>query len=321
MTDITLFIPAYNAAAWIRDTLNSVFSQTWSDFEVLVVDDCSTDNTAEIVESFQHPRLTLVRNAQNLGVARTRNVALNRTTTKWLACLDADDLASPDRMMVQMQYLTAHPDVAVLGALGEYFEGREGLATYPVGAQAVAERMPFDNPMMQNTVVLNVPWLKKRGLQYDPSMHYAEDYDFWARIHEAGGEIVNLPDVLVRYRFHEQSTSRSKREEQELTATRIRRRLFEHMGCHLTDEQWAMLATYQFHGSILPSRKERRELRAIWRALAPLNRSQYEQARFICSALPRPEGLGDKLKLALSMLRLSPVNGTRFVVQFLSGKG
>lgn len=321
MSDITLFIPAYNAAAWIRDTLDSVFSQTWSDFDVLVIDDCSTDNTAEIVESFQHPRLTLVRNDRNLGVARTRNVALNRTTTRWLACLDADDIASPYRLMIQMQYLTDHPDVAVLGALGEYFEGRQGVAAYPVGEDAVTERMPFDNPMMQNTVVLNVPWLRERGLQYDANMHYAEDYDFWARIHEAGGKIVNLPDVLVRYRFHEQSASRSKREEQEFTATRIRRRLFAHMGCQLTDEQWAMLATYQFKGSLLPSRKECRQLREIWRALAPLNSSQYEQARFICSALPRPEGLGDKLKLALSMVRLSPVHGTSFVAQFLCGKG
>jgi GT2 family glycosyltransferase len=321
MSDLTLFIPAYNAAAWIRDTLESVFSQTWSDFDVLVIDDGSTDETAELVASFRHPRLNLVRNLENLGVARTRNVALSRTTTKWLACLDADDLACPDRLMVQMRYLADHPDVAVLGALGEYFDGREGLAVYPVGEQAVAERMPFDNPMMQNTVILNVPWLRERGLQYDPGMHYAEDYDFWAQIYEAGGQIVNLPNVLVRYRFHAQSASRSKREEQELTATRIRRRLFAHLGCQLTDEQWAMLATYQFTGSLHPSRNALRQFRTIWQALAPLNRSQYEQARFICSALPRPEGLADKLKLALCMVRLSPVHGTSFVVKFLCGKG
>ena len=322
MPNLTVFIPVYNASPWIQESIESVLAQTYRDFELLVIDDGSTDDTADKVRAIQDSRIRLELNGTNRGIAATRNRALELTSSTWLACLDADDLAVPRRLEIQMAYLTKHPNTVVLGGLGDYFGDMVGRANYPVGADAVRNRLPFDNPFMQNTVVLNATWLKERGIRYNAEAQYCEDFDLWAQVAESGGLMLNLPEVLVQYRIHAASTSRSKRQLQEQMANRIRRRLLSSLSVDLADAELDFLDTYQFEGPYLSTKATRRVVRTLAKKLrAPGKVEPFEIGRFICSAFPRPRHLGHKALLVLSLLSCLPYEGSIFVTNYLAGKG
>lgn len=321
MAELTVFIPAYNAGLWIEETIKSVLSQTYRDFELLIIDDGSTDDTVARVLALKDARIRLERNDGNKGIAATRNRALDLASGKWLACLDADDIAVPHRLALQMEYLKQFPDTVVLGGMGEYFGEMSGPAKYPVGPKAVRERLPFDNPFMQNTVVLNVEWLRAKNIRYEEEYAYCEDFAFWSRVADAGGLLTNLPDVLVHYRVHAGSTSRSKREQQEHMANRIRERSLRALGCSLTEVELAFLDRYQFDGSVPLTSHARQLMKSLAKKLGDTgNFSAYEIGRFLCSALPRPTSRFEKVKLAIALVTCLPYEGTLFTYQFLAGR-
>jgi glycosyltransferase involved in cell wall biosynthesis len=321
MERITVFIPAYNAEKWLGHAIESVLAQTYQNFHLLVIDDGSSDGTAALARSYADTRVTVISNPQNLGIAETRNKALRICTTRWLACLDADDIALPERLERQVEYLLHNPDTVVLGGQGEYFGDASGPARYPVGHRAVSRRILFDNPFMQNTVVLDVEWLKEHKIQYNPSALYCEDYDFWAQIYLAGGAMLNLADCLVKYRVHSESASRSRRQQQEASANIVRRRLLQNASYLLDETQWRFLDRYQFEGKIWADRQTRRLLRSLANDLNGAAADPYELVRFLCSALPRPVSLLDKVLLALTIVRTFGKPGIDFVAGYLTGKG
>jgi glycosyltransferase involved in cell wall biosynthesis len=298
-----------------------VLVQTYQDFHLLVIDDGSSDGTAALARGYADTRITVISNPKNIGIAKTRNKALHMCETRWLACLDADDIAVPDRLERQIQYLVKNPGTVVLGGQGEYFGDASGPARYPVGHEAVSRRILFDNPFMQNTVVLDVDWLKEHKIQYNPSALYCEDYDFWAQIYLAGGTMTNLADCLVKYRVHSESASRSRRQQQEASANIVRRRLLQNASYLLDETQWRFLDRYQFEGKIWADRQTRRLLRSLASDLNGATGDPYELVRFLCSALPRPTSLFDKALLALTIVRTFGKPGVDFVADYLTGRG
>jgi glycosyltransferase involved in cell wall biosynthesis len=321
MERITVFIPAYNAEKWLGPAIESVLAQTYQDFHLLVIDDGSNDGTAALARRYADTRITVISNPQNLGIAETRNKALRICTTRWMACLDADDIALPERLERQVQYLSHNPDTVVLGGQGEYFGDARGPARYPVGVDALRRRILFDNPFLQNTVVLNVNWLREHQIQYDASIPFCEDYDFWARIHLAGGIMLNTADCLVKYRVHGASTSRSRREQQEAQANLVRQRLFHAAGITLSPADWTFLDRYQFEGQVCIDRLIAETLRRLDARLRAISADSYERVRFLCSALPRPKNQMEKAGLALSIIRALGPSGVGFVLKFLGGRG
>jgi glycosyltransferase involved in cell wall biosynthesis len=320
MQKITVFIPAYNAEKWLGPAIESILTQTYGHFTLLVIDDGSTDGTLALARSYQDPRIIVEANPVNLGIAETRNKALRLCATQWLACLDADDIAVSDRLRQQAQYLETHPETVVLGGQGEYFGDARGPARYPVGIDGVRRRILFDNPFMQNTVVLNVDWLKKKAIAYDPKAHFCEDYDFWAKIHLAGGVMANLDSCLVKYRVHAASVSRSRRQQQEAQANLVRQRLFHAEKFSLPASDWHFLDRYQFDGSPWIDRFVIATLRRLNSRLRAISPDPYERARFLCSALPRPENVVDGACLAVSLVRALGPSGAAFIVRFLGGR-
>lgn len=206
---VSVLMPAYNCEAYVLEAVSSMLSQSFTDFELLVVDDGSTDSTRKLLESVHDPRLRLVSNERNIGLIGTLNRGLELATGRYVARMDADDISAPERLEKQVQFLEAHPDVQVLGTMAKLIDeqGRVfgSLSGYPKDPDGVRQYLLRECCLVHPTVMFIKDAVRSAG-GYDPGARYAEDYDLWLRLSDRH-TIANLPDKLVSYRMHRNQVS------------------------------------------------------------------------------------------------------------------
>jgi len=187
----------FDGAAWIGAAVESALGQTLSDLEVIVVDDGSTDATGDVLASIRDPRLRIERRAR-AGLTRSLNRALELARAPLLARLDADDLALPERLARQRQFLEAHPEVGLLGTGAREVDpaGREvRIVQPPVDDGAIRRELIRANPFVHSSVIMRRAVLDRVG-PYDPSFPVAQDYELWMRLARVT-RLANLPELLV----------------------------------------------------------------------------------------------------------------------------
>ncbi len=205
---ITVLMPVYNGERYLREAIDSVLNQTFTDFELLIVNDSSTDGSLEIAKTYDDPRIRLIENEYNLGVVATRNKGLASSRGEYIAMLDCDDVAFPSRLAEQAAFLDTHPEFSMIGSWVEIIN-ESGRSTGDVWKlNAPAEKVPsillFHNYFAQSSV-----FIRKRSLPevcYRPGFPGTEDYDLWVRM-AAVSKVWNIPRVLVKYRVHSASLS------------------------------------------------------------------------------------------------------------------
>lgn len=206
MPKLSVLLPVYNGAAHVGDAVASVLDQTFADFELLILDDASPDDSAAIAESFGDARVRVVRNEENVGQVATLNRGLRAASGEYIARLDQDDVCLPARFERQVAVLDADPSVAVVGTWIDVVDddGRvvDALRTTIDGlADAVfltlVNRLPIAHP---SVMVRTRPVLDAGG--YDEAVRYCEDMDLWRRLLLAGRGIRVVPEPLLRYRVH-----------------------------------------------------------------------------------------------------------------------
>ena len=198
---VSVLLATHNDARYLPLAVESVLRQTLSDLELVVVDDASTDDTAELLSGIADSRLVVVRNDDQLGLAASLNRALDRAQGRFLARLDADDVALQERLERQVGRMR---DLAVLGTavLDLHEGGRPGtLHRNPFGPRAVRWLSLFSSPFFHPTVLIAREALEADGLRYDPSYLESEDYELWTRV-LAVADGANLADPLVLKRVH-----------------------------------------------------------------------------------------------------------------------
>lgn len=228
---VTVIMPAYNAGAFIGESIASVLAQQAVSFELLVVDDCSTDDTAARVAAFDDARIRLVRMAANGGVSAATNRGMQLARGRYYARLDADDLMLPGRLARQAAFMEAHPQTGCCGGAVEVFgEGLEPYrVTYPQSESAIRCAMLFGNPYAHSSLMVRMDAVREAGVIYDETLRQAEDYDFIERLSHGTG-LANLPEVLVRYRRHAgqvtEKQGRAMRDKRGMVRSRYVRRVF-----------------------------------------------------------------------------------------------
>ncbi|MBD1420248.1 glycosyltransferase [Sphingobacterium chuzhouense] len=204
---------AYNAAPFISQAIESVLNQTFEDFELLIVNDGSTDNTREIVHSFTDPRIRLIENDGNKGLSFTRNVALTEAKGEFMAILDSDDIAHPDRLEIQIQHFLNRPKLAVLGGYAYIIDHtgcRTGQEMAPIcETNTLHAGLLFYNSFVHSTVMLRMSAFTEVG-GYPPYIA-AEDYGLFSRI-ALKHEVSNIPQYLIEYRIHGNNISLQKKD-------------------------------------------------------------------------------------------------------------
>lgn len=206
---ITVILPVYNGERFLNETIDSILNQTFQDFEVIIIDDCSQDQSYNIIQSYaqQDERIVIIKNEKNLGIAPSRNKALSIAKGCYIALINQDDINFPERFSKQIDYLTHHPDIYVLGTsyIGIDENGSElGIRTYPDSPGLMQWALFFGAFLSNPTLMMRSEIFKKYNYRYHQSL--SGDYELWVRLIEFF-KITNLKEPLLYFRFHPQSYS------------------------------------------------------------------------------------------------------------------
>ena len=204
----------YNGQDFVSEAVESVLQQSFTDFELLIIDDGSTDSTPDILHSFDAPQIRIVTNSRNLGLTRSLNKGLSRARGEFIARLDADDMAARDRLEKQVSFLNAQPDYAAVGCwcLCRSEGNPDELRRWPVDDTSTRWLLLFRTAIPHPGLTARASAVKAVG-GYDESLPYAQDYDLQCRLARIG-RLQNLPQALIIYRRHGAQISSTSGKEQ-----------------------------------------------------------------------------------------------------------
>ena len=241
---ITVLMPVFNGAKHLREAIDSILAQTERDFEFLIIDDGSTDNTAEILSSYSDPRIRRLQNNVNLGLVASLNIGISQARGTYLARMDADDISLPDRFKHQLTFLEQEQaDIVgchfeIMDAAGNFVQTVEVPLTADSFTACLANTVPFAH----GSVMLRLAFLQRHLLSYDPNP-CAEDYDLWVRMYAYGAKMINVPLLLFRYRDYGSSLSKTKRAENALSSKALRRQFVLHNAASCSSALMRLLQT------------------------------------------------------------------------------
>lgn len=222
---LTVFMPTYNGERHVREAVESVLDNGFDDFELVVLDDGSTDATVAVLESIRHPALRLARNPRNLGVVETRRRGVELARGRYLALLDQDDLAVAGRFAAQVARLENAGGPDIVGGAVENFGDLSGVKQYYRSDAEIRAALLFNASISNPAACLRLAPLRGGIIAYDPAAGPAADYALWVDAMLAGLRLENLSQVVTRYRRHAASMTRTGLERMLETAAGVRRRV------------------------------------------------------------------------------------------------
>lgn len=223
-------MPMYNGERYVGAAIDSILAQSYTDFELVIINDGSTDGSAQVVGSYRDPRIVYVENPANTGLANVRNMGLDIVRGEYIAWLDCDDISLPQRLERQVDLLDANPRVGLCGTWVKTLDGAtEDVWRYPVNPDFLRSRMLFDDPLTTSSIMMRAACVRKLGLRFDVNHPPAEDYELWERISRDWG-LANLPEVLTLYRTHSMQTSVVKAQKLRESAWGIQNRMLVQLG-------------------------------------------------------------------------------------------
>ena len=213
---VSVIMPAYNAERTLAEAIESILAQEFRDFELIIVDDGSSDGTATILKRYARTdaRIVILTNALNQGISRSRNRALGVARGEYVACLDSDDVAVPSRLGQQLEFMNKNPDCVLLGSDLTIIDERSaivGQRVYPHSDEELRKAMPRLNPFAQPASMFRAELARKIG-GFREDLPLCEDYDFFFRLAEHG-KVSNLAQPLTRYRVSSTQTKTTRLQE------------------------------------------------------------------------------------------------------------
>jgi glycosyltransferase involved in cell wall biosynthesis len=244
--EVTVLMPVYNAERYVADAVESILAQTHRDFELLVIDDGSTDASAEVVRRFRDGRVRLERNDANRGLTATLNHGLRLARAELIARQDADDISLPDRLERQVRLLRSNEDVALAGARGWVMDdhGHRGAPLdRALEHDTIRWELLFDNGFIHTSVLFRKSAVLDLG-GFDESFAYCQDYELWSRLARSH-RVANLADRLVGSRFHPGAMTATMLERNAEENRRIVPRNLEGLGVGFSREDVELIVRFR----------------------------------------------------------------------------
>jgi glycosyltransferase involved in cell wall biosynthesis len=220
LSEISVLMPVFNTERYLKMAIDSILSQTYKDFEFVIINDGSTDSSEEIILSYNDSRIKYYKNAENIGIVATRNKGIDLCSGRFIAILDSDDIALPERLQKQWDFLNANPELVMLGGAMELIDSENqhiGIVRADSPSHLIKTKLFFENRFVHSTVFIRRSILAEFRYSADYKF-YAEDYFLWSQI-VFKYPVANLPEVFVKYRVHQQSMSiRTKNMEKQRNA-------------------------------------------------------------------------------------------------------
>lgn len=199
--EVSVIMPVYNTEAFIREAVESILNQTFADFELIIIDDCSTDHTPAIINSYTDPRIRFITKPAHSGLINSLNIGLSLSNGEYIARMDSDDISYPTRLAKQVDFLNSYPDIVLCGTWFHTMQPKDVVKhpTHPDDTKiALLDYCCFSHP----TVMFRKSFIDRYKLHFDLLFTSCEDYDMWTKM-VCHGKLANLPEPLLAYRLHE----------------------------------------------------------------------------------------------------------------------
>jgi len=203
---ITVFTPNYNNSKYISETIESIINQEYSNFEYLIIDDYSSDQSWKIIQKYaeKDKRIKIIRNDRNLGIVKTRNKGFkNRSPrSKYFAIIDSDDISLVHRLGIQVEFLEKNHNYGLVGSNALIIDENSiifGYRDYPSDNNEIRKKITRYNPFTQSSILIRTKAINETGL-YDEKWHVCQDYDYWLRI-GINWKLANIEKPLIKYRI------------------------------------------------------------------------------------------------------------------------
>lgn len=235
-------MPAFNAEKYVAEAIESILDQTFRNFEFIIIDDCSTDNTGKIIDEYAHrdSRIIAIHNEKNLKISRTLNKGLAIANGKYVARMDADDWSYPDRLQKQIAFMEENPEVGVSGGAVDICDEKmriTGQRKYNLADGAIREKIFRYNPFAHPAIIIRKDILQKAG-QYDDEYNLAEDYELYFRIGRHA-KFANLDSSLLKYRIFTASSTGKSTKKMELATIKARNKHAAEYGISFFDRLYS----------------------------------------------------------------------------------
>ncbi len=234
---ISVVMSVYNGELYLAEAMNSILNQTFTDFEFIIIDDGSTDSSREIIESYKDPRIKLLTNDYNQGLAQSLNKGISIARGKYIARMDADDISLPERLEKQVAFMEENTGIGVCGTwvkiIGVNPEWVRELETDP---ETMRSNFIFGHQIVHPSVIMSKDLLLKHQLFYNPVYKKAQDYELWCRCSRYSS-VSNIPEVLLLYRQRNDKQKTTHLLEQQYYASLIQVEELERLGMKPTTEE------------------------------------------------------------------------------------
>ena len=236
MPKISVIMPVYNGEKYLRDAIDSILNQTFADFEFIIINDCSSDSTEDIIKSYNDPRIIYVKNEKNMGVAATLNRGLDIAKGDYIARMDADDISFSHRFQMQVDFLDSNKNVGVCGSnlriFGDGIEERDFI--YSEKDKQIRVDMIFNSAFAHPVIMMRREIVEKYNLRYDIAFEKAEDYKMWHDILKVS-EGYNIQEFLLKYRYHSSQVTKTCLVEKKTAVTKMREVMYNTLGANNSD--------------------------------------------------------------------------------------
>ena len=255
-TKVTILMPVYNGEAYLRTAIDSILTQTYPDFEFLIIDDGSTDNSSEIIRSYQDERIRYISNSENLGINKTLNKGIRLAKGKYIARMDSDDISLPHRIAKQVEFMDTNINVAICGSWVQTYGNNNSLWKYPVSDEEIRCNLLFESALAHPSIIMRRSIFSDGSNFYNESSHFrkAQDYELWTRVSKKYA-LANIPAALLHYRQHEINLEEKSKNTQASIADTIREQQLksfridfspDELTLHCKIARWAFEPTLQF---------------------------------------------------------------------------
>lgn len=248
---VSVVMPVYNSAPYLKEAIDSILNQSYSNIELLAINDCSTDSSKDIILSYSDPRVRYFENNPNKGIVKSRNLGIENAKGKYIATLDSDDIALPDRIKTQVCFLEKNPDYGLCGSYYQEINNTGKLLkkkmNYPSSDKDARTFLTIANCFCASAIMVRSDMAKE--LKYREGYDIVEDYELWYRISKRA-KITNLPIYGTYYRVHGNNITITKKGQNIRLATKIYREILADYNIDFTEEELELHVNAIFYNNL-----------------------------------------------------------------------
>lgn len=246
---VSIITSVYNCENYVSEMIDSILRQTYSSWELIIFDDASTDRTWEILNSYHDKRIKKYRNTQNIGLTRNLNKGIKISKGEYIARIDGDDIAYPNRLQVQVDYMNMHPDIDLLGCWMQTFGNSKTIAQSNIDKEKNKINLLFSTVLFHPTFLIRKSTLENHHITYNEKLKYAQDYGLEYEISNVG-QISNISNILLKYRVHDEQITSKKGLEQIECANIVRKQILKDLNIEISNDDfnaWEKFCTLSVH--------------------------------------------------------------------------